>query len=157
MTVRGEPSDYWVRSKFRVEIDGLVYAGFRDCSEIGGELETVEHREGGANYAFKKPGTESYPEVTLTAGLSDMPNELYTWWNSARAGGRDKSSSRADVSRTVIVVQTDEEGNDVYTWTLYRAFPRVYRAGGWDKGASEVTIKTLILAYEYFDEESLVS
>lgn len=155
MAVRGEPSDYWVRSRFRVEIDGIVYAGFRDCSEIRGEIEAVVHREGGSNYEFKKPGVETYPEVTLTAGLSDMNNELYDWWNQARAGGKDKAAKRSDLNRTVHVIQQDEEGNDVYVWTLFNAWPRVYAAGGWDKGASEVTVKTLILVYEYFDEERL--
>lgn len=157
MTIRGEPTDYWVRSKFRVEFDGIVYAGFRDCSEIGGELDAVEHREGGANYPFQKAGNESYPEVTLTSGLSDMPNELYSWWNDCRQGGRDRSKRRSEYVKTGHVIQMDEDAGDVYQWTLFESWPRVYRVGGWDKGASEVTIKTLILRYAYFDEKSLVT
>lgn len=157
MTIRGAPSDFWVRKKFRVEIDGIVYAGFRDCSEIRGELEVVTHREGGINYEFKKPGNETYPEVTLTAGLSDIPNEIYSWWDQGREGGRDKSVNRSDLIRQIHVIQMDEEGNDVYSWTLYNAWIRVYGVGGWDKGASEVTIKTAIIVYEYFTEESLVA
>lgn len=157
MTIRGAPSDYWLRTNYRVEIDGVVYAGFRDCSPIGGDREVAEHREGGSNYAFKKLATETYDDITLTAGLSDMNNELYEWWNSGRPGGRDRALRRSDLLRTVHIIQMDEEGNDVYAWTLYNAQPKRYEVGGWDKGAAEVTIKTLILVYEYFEEERLVA
>ena len=43
--------------RFLVEIDGIVQAGFSECSGFGSDVEVVEYREGGEPSTVRKlPG-----------------------------------------------------------------------------------------------------
>src|ERR1700754_1142966 len=78
--------DPYKNCRFLVEIDGIVQAGFTDCSGFGSHVETIEYREGGdANQVRKLPGKSSYPDILLKWGVTDS-RELYDWHVSALTG-----------------------------------------------------------------------
>src|SRR5687768_2812641 len=72
--------------RFLVEIEGMVQAGFSECTGFGSDVEVVEYREGGDVSTVRKlPGKVSYPDITLKWGLTDS-RELYDWHLDAVKG-----------------------------------------------------------------------
>src|SRR5260370_31452577 len=59
--------------RFRVEIDGIQQAGFRECSGLGSEIQVEEYREGNEkSLALRKlPGKVIYPDLVLKGGATD--------------------------------------------------------------------------------------
>ena len=77
-------ADPYRNFRFLVEIDGIVRAGFQECSGFGSEVEVVEYREGGDQATVTKlPGKTTFPDIMLKWGIAD-DRELYDWH---RAGG----------------------------------------------------------------------
>jgi len=69
--------DPYKNLRFLVEIDGVIQAGFSDCTGFGSHVEPVEYREGGEPNAVRKlPGKVTYPDITLKWGVTDS-RELY--------------------------------------------------------------------------------
>ena len=78
--------DPYKNFRFLVEIDGIVQAGFSECSGFGSNVEVVEYREGGEPSTVRKlPGKISYPDITLKWGVTDS-RELYDWHLTAVNG-----------------------------------------------------------------------
>ena len=81
--------DPYKNFRFLVELDGIVQAGFTDCSGFGSEMEVVEYREGGdPDHVHKLRAKAVYPNITLKWGVTDS-HELYDW----HLGGTKRRSS----------------------------------------------------------------
>ena len=75
--------DPYKNFRFLVELDGIVQAGFTDCSGFGSEVEVVEYREGGdPNQCVSCRAKTTYPNITLKWGVTDS-HELYDWHMAA--------------------------------------------------------------------------
>lgn len=84
--------------RFLVEIDGIVQAGFSECSGFGSSVEVVEYREGGDLTTVRKlRGLVSYPEISLKWGLTDS-RELYDWHLAAVNGAVDRKNGSIIIS-----------------------------------------------------------
>jgi hypothetical protein len=78
--------------RFLVEIDGIVQAGFSECSGFGSDVEVVDYREGGDSATVRKlPGKTSYPDITLKWGLTDS-RDLYDWHRAAVNGAVERKN-----------------------------------------------------------------
>lgn len=150
MTIKGTPVNVYDKARFILEVDGIEYAGFTTCSEIGGEIGVIEHREGGRKEAFKKDGNVTFPELTLERGFSEN-RELWEWWK----GIRDGTITGDEKRRTARLVQQDEAKQAKVALRLANAWPRVVRYGGWDNNADEAVYETCILVYEDLEREEL--
>ena len=103
--------DPYKNFRFLVEIDGVVQAGFSDCSGYGSHVEAIEYREGGdANTVRKLPGKVTYPDITLKWGLTDS-RELYDWHLAAVSGQIQRKNGSVivldDAGRLFGVVSAD--------------------------------------------------
>src|SRR5690349_24956217 len=82
----GDRVDPYRIFRFLVEIDGIVQAGFSECSGFGSNVEVIEYREGGEPITVRKlPGKVSYTDITLKWGATDS-HELYDWHRSVIVG-----------------------------------------------------------------------
>ncbi len=146
MTILGKPVDYYAKCKAILEVDGVIYAGFKTCSAIVGKIDKREHREGGDPDPFIGKGNNSYDDVTLERGLSEN-HELYDWWNSCRNGAVDR--------RTARLIQRNDADEDVEIFTLKNAWPHTNGDGGWDISAgSDTTVEQIIICFERFEREA---
>jgi phage tail-like protein len=127
--------------RFRVEIDGVVSAGFRSVSGLAAETEVIEYREGGDPFTSvrKLPGRVRYPNVTLRRGLTTS-RDLWDWWQTVRDG----ALQRRDVRITLL----DDAGNEVLRWVLRDAWIAKIEASDLDAQANEVAIESVELAHE---------
>jgi phage tail-like protein len=88
----GDRVDPYKNFRFLVEIDGIVQAGFNECSGFGSEVEVVEYREGGDVRSVRKlTGKATFPDVSLKWGITDS-RELYDWHLAALNGQLERKN-----------------------------------------------------------------
>jgi len=136
----GERRDPYRNFRFRVEIEGIQQAGFREVSGFDASLDVVEYREGNEIITTRKlPGLVKYGNITLKWGVTDSM-DMYKWIEDCISGNVER--------KTVTIIAIDEEGGDVATWQVIEAWPTKYSAADFNATASEVAIETLELAHE---------
>lgn len=136
----GERKDPYRNFRFRVEIEGIQQAGFREVSGYNASLDVVEYREGNETITPRKlPGLAKYGNITLKWGVTDSM-DMYKWMEDSISGKTTR--------KTVTIIAIDEEGADVATWQVLEAWPAKYSAPDWNATASAVAIESLELAHE---------
>jgi phage tail-like protein len=132
--------DPYKNFRFLVEIDGIIQAGFSECSGLGSAIEVIEYREGGDSATVRKlPGKTSYHDVTLKWGISDS-HELYDWHVLAINGKVQP--------RNGSVVLLDDTGVEKVRWNFFTAWPSKYDAPALTAKGNDVAIDTLTLCCE---------
>lgn len=132
--------DPYKNYRFLVEIDGLVQAGFAECSGFGSEVQVVEYREGGdPTNARKLPGMAKYPDITLKWGITDS-RELYDWHLSALNGELQRKNGS--------VVILDDKGQEKIRWNFFGAWPSKYMAPSFNAKGNDIAIDTLTVSCE---------
>lgn len=126
--------------RFLVEIDGIVQAGFSECSGFGSSVEVVEYREGGDPTTVRKlRGKVSYPDITLKWGITDS-RELYDWHLAAVNGEVERKNGS--------IVILDDKGQEKVRWNFFSAWPSKYDAPSLDAKGNDVAIDSLTVSCE---------
>jgi phage tail-like protein len=132
--------DPYKNFRFLLEIDGIVQAGFSDCSGFGSNVEVIEYRQGGdPNTVRKLAGKVSYPDLTLKWGLTDS-HELYDWHLQAVNGQIERKNGS--------IIQQDDIGVEKVRWNFFGAWPSKYDAPDYSAKGNDVAIETLIVSCE---------
>ena len=124
---------------FRVEIDGITQAHFRECSGLGSSVEVIENPEGGRAQAGKLPGRVKYPNITLKWGLTDS-TEMYDWHRAAVEGQIQRKNGS--------IVQLDPKGDEKARWNFVDAWPTKWDGASFNAGGSDLSVETLEIAHE---------
>jgi phage tail-like protein len=148
--VRGKPVEIYDKMRFVLEIDGIIYGGFKTCSPIADKSGVLKHWEGGSKLAKKKLGNIDYDPLTLERGLSDN-TELYDW----RKGTKDGTLKGKDKRKTVRLIVQDEDQEDRIAYKFYECLNAELHAGPWDNEAQEMVLEKLVLEFEDYDRENL--
>jgi len=126
--------------RFLVEIQGLVQAGFSECSGFGSDVEVVEYREGGDPSTVRKlPGKVSYPDITLKFGITDS-RELYDWHLDAVKGQIRRLSGS--------IILKNDAGEEAVRWNFFDAWPSKWDGPDFNATGKEVAIESLTVACE---------
>lgn len=126
---------------FLVEIDGIVTAGFSECSGLSSETDVIEYREGNERTlgVRKIPGLTRYGNVTLRRGITTN-RDLWDW----RQTVIDGQVSR----RTVAITLLDESATPVMRWSLREAWIAKIEGPHLRARGNEVAIESIELAHE---------
>ncbi|WP_298269404.1 phage tail protein [Geobacter sp.] len=132
--------DPYKNFRFLVEIDGIVQAGFSDCSGFGSNVEVVEYREGGdATTVRKLPGKVSYPDITLKWGTTDS-RELYDWHLAAVNGQIQRKNGS--------IILLDDTGQEKVRWNFFSAWPSKWDGPDFTAKGNDVAIDSLTVSCE---------
>ncbi|MFO0889879.1 MAG: phage tail protein [Isosphaeraceae bacterium] len=132
--------------RFRVELDGIIQAGFTECSGVGSSVEVVEYREGGdASHVRKLPGKTSYPDITLKWGITDS-HELYDWHATALAGNPMRKNGS--------IVLYDHNNTERVRWNFFGAWASKYDGPSFNATGNEVAIDSLTITCERLERAS---
>jgi len=135
-------SDPYRNFRFRVEIDGILAAGFSEVQIGESVTEVIDYREGNEPAHVRKlPGLQKFGIVTLTRGMT-ASMELVNWHRQVQAG------DTANARRNVVVIVMDESGTDHARFVIHAAWPAKYAVGLLDGKGNEVLIETLDLVNE---------
>ncbi len=136
----GQRVDPFKNFRFLVEIDGIVQAGFSECSGFGSQVQVVEYREGGDTPTVRKlPGNLTYPDIDLKWGLTDS-RELYDWHRAAVNGQIERKNGS--------VILQDDEGQEKVRWNFFNAWPSQWTAPSLNATGNEAAIDNLTLSTE---------
>ena len=127
---------------FRIEIDGITRAGFRECSGLDAVQDPIEYREGVGlpNTARKLPGMVKYSNIVLKWGISDEPAELWEWRLKAIEGKVERKNGS--------IVLLDDTGEEKIRWNFEEGWPTKWTGATFNATGNEVAIETLEIAHE---------
>jgi phage tail-like protein len=132
--------DPYKNFRFLVELDGIVQAGFTDCSGFGSEVEVVEYREGGdPNQVRKLPAKTTYPNITLKWGVTDS-HELYDWHLTALQGQLQRKNGS--------IILQDDIGQEKVRWNFFNAWPSKWEGSALSAKGNDAAIETLTVSCE---------
>jgi phage tail-like protein len=130
-------------SRFLLEIDGIVQAGFSQCTIPETSTEPIEYREGNEAPTVRKLGSlVSYGNLTLQWGTTPDSTELFEWRQLVEQGNLDEAR------RNIAVIVLDEEGEAGARWEFRNAWPQQYDAPDLDASGNEVAIESMEIAHE---------
>jgi phage tail-like protein len=124
-----------------VEIEGIVQAGFTECSGLGSHIEVVEIRDGNdkTSATRKVPGRVVYPDITLKWGVTTS-RELYNWHQAVINGQLQRKNGA--------VVLLDSEGQEAVRWNFTNAWPSKFDGPTLNAKGNDVAIESLTITCE---------
>lgn len=127
--------------RFLVEIDGIVQAGFSECSGFGSSIQVIEYRQGGDSTTVSKyRGLTSYVDLVLKWGVTDS-RELYDWHLAAVNGS-------VQYKKNGSILMQDDRGQEKIRWNFYNAWPSKCDEPDFNAKGNDVAIETLTISYE---------
>jgi phage tail-like protein len=132
--------DPYKNFRFLVELDGIVQAGFSECTGLGSNVEVIEYREGGEAATVRKlPGKASYPDISLKWGVTDS-RELYDWHLTAINGKVQRKNGS--------IILQDDAGQEKIRWNFFAAWPSKYKGPDFNAKGNDVAIDNLTVSCE---------
>src|SRR5919108_2656918 len=129
--------DPYRNSRFKLEIQGIVQAGFSECTGFDATTDAVDYREGTDPPALRKlSGLTKYGNLTLKWGLTDS-SELWDWRKLVIDGKMEAARGNGSV------VVFDEEGTERVRWNFFDGWPSKYDPGDLNAKGNDVAIETL--------------
>lgn len=114
-TGAAEPAEY----SFRLEIDGVISAGFAAVSGLESETEVIEYLDpdddGDGLLLRKRPGRVKYGDITLRRSWDPADQRLEQW----RAGTVTGKAGRKSGS----IVFLDRDGKETARYNFFEAWP----------------------------------
>ncbi len=137
----GSRNDPYRGYNFRVEIEGVTVAGFRECSGLDTSQDPIEYREGAdrATTVRKLPGLVKYANISLKRGVTDA-NELWQWRAKVIEGKIERRSGS--------IILADDTGAEMKRWNFFEGWPTKWTGPTFNATANEVAIETLEIAHE---------
>lgn len=130
-------------TRFLLEFDDLVKAGFSNCTLPENSTDPVEYREGTDRPTMRKLwGLNDYGTLSLESGVTEDSMELYEWRELVQQGNLD------DARQDIAVIVLDEEGNPGARWEFRKAWPSTYEAPDLDAEGAEVAIESMEIEHE---------
>lgn len=154
MPVIGEARRFDLAYRFRVEIDGLGSAAFKDCSELAATLAEATLWQGGSIIPIKETTRLTFADITLTRGASrDL--DLWIWFKEGGDAAAGRGLPSPTTRRHGSVVQYDRAGVPVERHDFFHAACKEYGTGGWDNDSDEFRMERVVLSIWWFDRAPL--
>jgi phage tail-like protein len=125
---------------FFVEVEGLLVAGFSECSGLQIETEIQEYAEGGLNdYTHHFRGRSKYPPLILKRGLT-LNNQLWRWHQGVIQGKFERKNG------TIYLM--DKTHVPVTWWNFKKAFPTKWTGPELRATSNDVAIESVELIHQ---------
>jgi len=137
----GDRVDPFRGYNFRVEINGIQKAGFREVGGLDATSDPILYREGNERvYTERKlPGQVKYSNITLKWGITD-DHTLWDWRKKVIDGKTER--------QTGSIVLVDEAGNDKLRWNFVNGWPCKWTGPSFNAVNNEVAVESLEIAHE---------
>lgn len=133
-------NDPYRTHNFRIEIDGIDRAGFREASGLETTTAPIDYREGTMGLSVQKlPGLVQQSTITLRGGITDDPS-LWAWRKTVMDG--------KVVRKNGSIVLLDEAGEERLRWNFVDAWPSKWTGPALNATGNEVAIESLEITHE---------
>jgi phage tail-like protein len=129
---------------FKLEIDGITRAGFRECSGLDATTDPVDYREGTdkGRIVRKLSGLNKHSNITLKFGTTD-DHSLWDWHKLAIDGKSDQMRKNGSI------VLMDETGDgEKVRWNFVQGWATKWTGPSFNATANDVAIETLEIVHE---------
>lgn len=126
--------------RFHVEIGGVTYGIFRECSGFTSEITVTENSQGGALITQKMPGRVKIGNIILKWGLTDS-DELYRWHQEWVNGSKYERKNGS-------IVVLNQNGEEKVRWNFFDGWPCKWDGPDFNASSNDVAIETLEIAIE---------
>ena len=136
----GDRKDPYRAYNFRVELDGITRAGFREVSGLDSSQDPVAYREGTDPLTERKlTGLVKYSNISCKWGMTDDA-ELWEWRKKAMDGKVERKNGS--------IVLMDDTGAEKLRWNFANAWPSKWTGPSFNATGNEAAIETLEIAHE---------
>jgi phage tail-like protein len=136
----GQRTDPYRSYNFLVEIDGIIQAGFQECSGVDTSTDPIDYREGtDPNHVRKLTGLNKFTAITLKRGITDS-SELWQWRLTVMQGAAQR--------RNGSIVLLDDTGTERLRWNFFQAWPSKWTGPSFNSTGNTVAVETLELTHE---------
>ena len=137
----GDRKDPFRNYNFKLEIDGINKAGFRECSGLDATSDPIEYREGDEKvYTPRKlPGQTKYSNISLKWGITD-DHSLWDWRKKTIDGKTERKNGS--------IVLMNEDGEEKIRWNFVNGWATKWTGPSFNATANEVAIEALDIAHE---------
>ena len=133
-------NDPYRTHNFRIELDGIDRAGFREASGLESTTAPIDYREGTMGLSVQKlPGLVQQSTITLRGGLTD-DSALWDWRKSVVDGAVQRKNGS--------IVLLNEEGEEKLRWNFVEAWPSKWTGPALNATGNEVAIEALEITHE---------
>ena len=129
---------------FAVEIQGAVTGYFLECSGLGSETETIEHKvmsENGQEIVMKIPGRLKWEDISLKRGITSTM-DVWDWRKQVEDG--DVKGARKNGSITMF----DQTLKPVARWDFERAWPSKVTGPLPKSDSNEIAVEEMTIVHE---------
>ena len=147
VTNREHRANYILSHRFYVELEGVIRAGFNECSGFGFDVKKELYLEGGVNHQQRVMlGHTEFQDTTLKRGMTNDPT--FWLWIQEILVGQVSSSSTVRTRRNVNILMMNQAGAIMQICTLIGATPIGWKAPAFQADSAAVAIEEMTLAYE---------
>lgn len=132
---------------YRVEIEGLLVAGFSEVSGLEQELEVEEYKESGVDFIHKFPNGIKYTNIVLKRGMTDSTT-LRDWFTKVLDSVTYGKAIPKEAS--VYISLMNSLGEEKVRYHLKSVYPIKWTGPQLNANANEVAIEILELVHEGF-------
>jgi phage tail-like protein len=125
--------------RFKIEIGGILEAGFNEVSGLQMETEFEEYSEGGLNeYTHRFPKKIKYPPLVFKRGIIQS-NELWLWYQGFMTGEIKRKDG-------AIILQ-NRDGSVLGQWNFIGAYPIKWVGPQLNALRSDIAVETLEIVH----------
>jgi phage tail-like protein len=127
---------------FKVQLDGVTVAGFREVSGLSFTTDVVEYREGTDQplHPRKLRGIRKFANIVCKKGMTNN-KELFNWYKQTLNGDPKDRKNGA-------VILTDEEHKQIQRWNFDNAWITKWEGPMLNATANDVAVETIEIAVE---------
>jgi phage tail-like protein len=131
---------------FSIDIQGVIQGFFTECSGLGSETETIEHKvvRDGIEVVMQVPGRLKWESITLKRGITSNI-DIWNWRKEVENGNVAKA--RRDGS----IVMYDQTLTEVARWNFERAWPSKVSGPQPKSDSNELGVEELVIVHEYIE------
>jgi phage tail-like protein len=136
----------YIGYNFDVRIDGSYYS-FKEVSGLEIQVQVKAKTE---NHIISSvpTGERKFSNVTLKRGMLPGGSALADW-----AAGIEASPANGALDvKNVDIYMMDDQGNDIMSWHLEKAWPVKYTVGPLNASDNSIVVESLELAYRSFEQ-----
>jgi phage tail-like protein len=129
---------------FKLEVDGLLMAQFKEVGGITSEITVIEHRENskdGLPVMKKLPGMKKSGDITLKRGRTD-DKALWEWHKKVQDG--DIKGARKNGS----IVLYDYTHGELSRWNFVAGWPSKVNLGALQAQGNDVLLEECTIVHE---------
>ena len=132
-------TDHIGHYNFKVEIEGVTQAAFKNVEGLDAETEVIEYQDGDDIQLRKRPGRTKYSNIVLKRGFI-ASEELWKWRETVIKGKVERKSGS--------IILCNDHGAEVMRYNFFEAWPAKWKGMQLDGKGTDVAVEEIELAVE---------